>query len=196
MVGTESGRWVPFFFGMERRCHGGGREPRHGPRRETAVACFSGVSQRSFSPPGVFVPAFSGTRLTAQARAAHACTTRERRRLPLRHAPPLPALPGRCAVAGTVPDEDTPPSGSCARAMASSGPRTRVVPCLPCVNGASVCRVPCLLRPVTPAGSQPPGSAGACLPPSPPHDRVACASSCVPDRLRPLPGWRAGASGD
>ena len=56
--------------------------------------------------------------------------------------------------------------------------------------------MPRLLRPVTPAGSQPPGGAGSHLPPYPRHYSVAFASSCVPYRLRLLPCLRAGDSGD
>src|SRR3989442_1443296 len=52
-----------------------------------AVAFFSVVSPRSLSPPGVLLPVCSVTRLTAKARAANACTNRERRRLTLRHVP-------------------------------------------------------------------------------------------------------------
>ena len=39
-------------------------------------AFFSGVSQRSPSTPGVFLPVSSVTRLTAKARAAKECTNR------------------------------------------------------------------------------------------------------------------------
>ena len=59
-----------------------------------------------------------------------------------------------------------------------------------------MCSLPRFLRPVTPAGSQPPCGAGSRLPPYPPHYRVAFASSCVPYRLRPLPCLRVGDSGD
>jgi hypothetical protein len=85
--GSDSGRCWPLVWGRAIRFQGAGRSPRHRPMRTTAPAVGSGVSQRSPSTPGVFVPGGSVTRLTAQARAAHAWTNRELRRLTLRHAP-------------------------------------------------------------------------------------------------------------
>jgi hypothetical protein len=67
---------------------------------------------------------------------------------------------------------------------------------LPMGNRASVHGLPRRSRPVTPAGSQPPFSAGLSLHPYPPHYRVAFAFSRVPYRLRRLPCLRVGDSGD
>jgi hypothetical protein len=63
---------------------------------------------------------------------------------------------------------------------------------LPLIHCAAVSRGRRFPRPVTPAGSQPPGGVGPRRCPSPPHDRMACACSRVPSRLHRRPGVRLG----
>jgi hypothetical protein len=192
IAGIDKGRRVPFFLGISLRFKGTGRERCHRPLCSTAWAFFSGVSQRSPSTPGVFVPVFSVTRLPAKARAAHECTNRELRRLTLRQAPAWTAWTlRRCRErtrrwqaaqfirchALVVRSEDACRSG------------------LLMVHRASVRGLPRRSRPITPVGSQPPFGVGQSLHPSPPHSRVAFASSHVPYRLRHLLCLRSGDAG-
>jgi hypothetical protein len=192
IAGIDKGRRGPFFLGISIRGKGPGRERGQRPMRSTAWACFAGVSQRAPSTPGLCCPVCSVTRLTAKARAAHACPNRERRRLTGRQAPAWtawtirrgrdrprrwPAAPWLRCQALLVRSEDACRAG------------------LRRVHSASGRGLPRRSRPSTPVGSQPPCGVGQRLTPSPPHDRVACASSHVPDRLRRPLGSRAGDSG-
>jgi hypothetical protein len=134
----------------------------------------------------------SVTRLTATARAANECTHRELRRLTLRQAPAWTAWTRRRC-------RDRPRRWQAAQLLrchallvrsedaCSSGLRLG--------NSASVRGLPRRSRPLTPVGSQPPCGGGQSVHPSPPHDRVAFASSHVPSRLRRPLCSRSGDSG-
>lgn len=66
MVGIERGRCPPLFLGMYTRRKGRGRYPRWVSVWVAAAFC-SGVFQMAPSTPGVRLPVFSVTRLTARA---------------------------------------------------------------------------------------------------------------------------------
>ena len=154
------------------------------------MAFCSGVSQRSPSTPGVFLPLFSVTRLTAQARAATECTNRELSRLTLRHAPRCTAWTSRRCRDRTRREQ---PAQSMPCQAVVVRPKDACSTVLLIINRASVYGLPQVLRPVTPLGSQHSFGSGQSLNPSRPHYRTACASSRSCTRYA-LPRTYAGAT--
>jgi hypothetical protein len=141
--------------------------------------------------PGVFFPVCSLPRLTAQARAANEWTPRYLRRLPVRPAPACPAWTIRRCRDRTRRYQPAQLIG-CHALVArpeDAGSGTLLI-----INRASVCRLPRLLRPVTPAGSRPPFGVGQN--PYLDHYSRAFASSRVLYRHRPSPPLRSGDSRD